>query len=265
MSSNRDDFSPSTKRALADRVGWICSYPNCGQSTLGPASQSVDDKINNGIAAHICAASPGGPRFDPSMTPEMRKSISNGIWMCRNHGNLVDADHCQYTVETLIAWKSDAESAAYTRLSQPAQHLTVGYSSRDLNILKVYCDLFNYGYLQQLKGELFRAKVPTSVLNPLYNCMDFIDNPNYKFNAVNLEDLRQQLNKKVLDFNQHFGAESGGNIDYYDYIDLNVIRQRNPSRVDYYVKYIESTQQLAYEISEVALKLLTIQAETGNT
>jgi len=265
LSSNRDDFSPSIKRALADRVGWICSYPNCGQSTLGPASQSVDDKINNGIAAHICAASPKGPRYDASMTPEMRKSISNGIWMCRNHGNLVDADHSEYTVETLIAWKSQAESAAYARLSQPAQHLTFGYSSRDINILKEYCDLFNYGYLQQLKGELFRAKVPNNVIDPLYKCMNFIGNPNYQFNAVNLEDLRQQLNKKVLDFNQHFGAQSGGNLDYYDYIDLNVIRQRNPNSVDYYVKYIESTQQLAYEISEVALKLLTIQAETGNT
>lgn len=199
------------------------------------------------------------------MTSEMRKSISNGIWMCRNHGNLVDADYSQYTVETLKAWKNNAESAAYARLSQPAQHLQDGYSSRDLNILKFYCDLFNYEYLQQLKGELFRAKVPTSVIDPLYNYMHFIDNPNYKFNAVDLEELRQQLNKKVLYFNQHFGAQSGGSIDYYDYIDLNIIRQRNPDSVAYYVKYIESTQLLAYEISEVALKLLTIQAETGNT
>lgn len=265
MSSNRDDFSPATKRTLADRVGWICSYPNCGQSTLGPNSQSEEDKINNGIAAHICAAAPGGPRYDASMTPEMRKSISNGIWMCRNHGNLVDADHSQYTVETLIEWKNDAESAAYKRLSQPAQFLTVGYSTRDLNILKNYCNLFNYGYLQQLKNELFRAKVPTSIIDPLYDCMDFIDNPNYKFNAVDLEKIRQELNTKVLAFNKHFGAESGGNIGYYDYIDLNLIRQRNPSRVDHYVKYIENTQLLAYGISEVALKLLNIQADTGNT
>ncbi|QOI56239.1 hypothetical protein [Rouxiella badensis] len=264
MSSNRDDFSPATKRSLADRVGWICSYPNCGQSTLGPDSQSEEDKINNGIAAHICAAAPGGPRYDASMTPEMRKSISNGIWMCRNHGNLVDADHSQYTVEKLIAWKTDAESAAYKRLSQPAQLLTIGYSSRDLNTLKIYCNLFNYEYLQQLKNEPFRAKVPTSIIDPLHTCMNYIGNPSYQFNAADLEKLRQELNAKVLDFNRHFGAESGGNIGYYDYVDLNLIRQRNPSRVEHYVKYIESTQQLAYEISEVALKLLTIQAETGN-
>lgn len=198
------------------------------------------------------------------MTPEMRKSISNGIWMCRNHGNLVDADHSQYTVEMLKTWKNDAELAAYNRLSQPAQLLAVGYSPRDLNILKEYCSLFNYGYLQQLKNELFRAKVPTSIIDPLYTCMSFIDNPSYQFNAVDLENLRQELNSKVLNFNQHFGAESGGNIDYYDYIDLNLIRQRSPSRVDYYVNYIQSTQKFAYEISEVALKLLNIQAKTGN-
>ncbi|HED3890131.1 TPA: hypothetical protein R4229_002523 [Morganella morganii] len=264
MSNNRDDFSLATKRTLADRVGWICSFPNCGQSTLGPASQSEEDKINNGIAAHICAASPGGPRYDTSMTSEMRKSISNGIWMCRNHGNLVDANHSQYTVDMLIKWKNDAEKAAYNRLSQPAQHLTVGYSPRDLNILKIYCNLFNYNYLQQLKNEPFRAKVPTNIIDPLYTCMSFIGNPSYQFNAVQLESLRQKLNGKVLDFNRHFGAESGGNISYYDYIDLNSIRQRNPDNVDYYVKYIESTQQFAYEISELALEFLNIQAETGN-
>ncbi|HEN1635302.1 TPA: hypothetical protein U3Z39_001158 [Klebsiella pneumoniae] len=184
--------------------------------------------------------------------------------MCRNHGNLVDADHSQYTVEMLKTWKNDAELAAYNRLSQPAQLLAVGYSPRDLNILKEYCSLFNYGYLQQLKNELFRAKVPTSIIDPLYTCMSFIDNPSYQFNAVDLENLRQELNSKVLNFNQHFGAESGGNIDYYDYIDLNLIRQRSPSRVDYYVNYIQSTQKFAYEISEVALKLLNIQAKTGN-
>ena len=30
--------------------------------------------INIGVAAHICAAAPGGPRYDSAMTEEERKS-----------------------------------------------------------------------------------------------------------------------------------------------------------------------------------------------
>ncbi|PHM62796.1 hypothetical protein [Xenorhabdus ishibashii] len=264
MPNNRDDFSATTKRILADRVGWICSYPKCGQSTLGPASQSEDEKINNGIAAHICAASPGGPRYDTSMSPEQRKSINNGIWMCRNHGNLVDANYSEYTVEKLRSWKNLAEEAAYRRLSQPTQHSQVSYSSHDLKTLKIYTNLFNYEYIQQLKSELFRAKVPTKLMDPIYDCMYFVDNPTYSFNATDLEDIRQELNNKVFSFNRHFGAESAGTIDYYDYIDLNLVRQQYPDRVDYYVEYIERTQKLAYEVTEVAMKFLNIQARVGD-
>ena len=60
--------------------------------------------INIGEAAHICAAAPGGPRYDPSMTPEQRKSASNGIWLCRNHAKAVDSDPA-YTVEILREWQ----------------------------------------------------------------------------------------------------------------------------------------------------------------
>lgn len=117
MTSSRDEFSKSTRTTLAERVSWKCSYPKCGQSTVGPASNDIAKRINNGIAAHICAAAENGPRFDPLMTSEARKDISNGIWMCRNHGNLIDADNSNYTVEQLRLWKEEAEQAAYVDLS----------------------------------------------------------------------------------------------------------------------------------------------------
>ncbi|MDK9585007.1 hypothetical protein [Lelliottia wanjuensis] len=260
MPNNRDDFTPAIKRDLADRVGWICSYPQCGQSTIGPASESEAEKINNGIAAHICAAAPGGPRYDSSMSPAERKSISNGIWMCRNHGNLIDADDSNFSVEELKQWKKDAESAAYARLSYPIQSQSVGYSQRDINILVAYTDIFSYQYIQQLINEPFRAKVPVAVIDPLYNCMNLMGNPNYSFNAPDLEIIRKELNDKIIAFNTHFSKESGGNPTYYDYIDLNLIRQRNPNSVDYYVKYIENTQLLASCVGDVAMKLLNIRA-----
>jgi WD40 repeat protein len=73
----------------------------------------VDDgSVNIGIAAHITAASEGGPRYDPALTAEQRSGFDNGIWCCRNCAGLVDSDSSGYSVETLRAWKQEAEARA---------------------------------------------------------------------------------------------------------------------------------------------------------
>ena len=58
-----------------------------------------------GIAAHITAASVGGPRFDDSISSDERKGIDNGIWLCQNCAKLIDNDEKKYTVELLNKWK----------------------------------------------------------------------------------------------------------------------------------------------------------------
>lgn len=117
----RDDFTSSVKRTMADRVSWKCSFPECGKNTVGPNSGDPTKKINNGIAAHIHAAAPEGPRYNPQMTSDERRHISNGIWMCRDHGNLIDADYTEYSASTLRDWKSQAEKRASDSLKLPAQ------------------------------------------------------------------------------------------------------------------------------------------------
>lgn len=54
-----------------------------------------------GVAAHIYAAASGGPRSLEELSAEERKSIENAIWLCQNHGKLVDDDTSSYTVEEL--------------------------------------------------------------------------------------------------------------------------------------------------------------------
>lgn len=68
----RDDFSLSTKELLAKRVAYRCSNPACRHVTSGPQIDSAK-VVNIGVAAHITAASAGGPRFDPAMTPDERQ------------------------------------------------------------------------------------------------------------------------------------------------------------------------------------------------
>jgi hypothetical protein len=62
------------------------------------------------------------------LTPEQRRHQSNGIWLCEIHGKQVDADERHFTLETLRAWKKEAESEAVdaiTRLQVPRQPTVV--------------------------------------------------------------------------------------------------------------------------------------------
>ena len=67
MGNARDDFSAKIKELLANRVGMKCSNPGCRKLTC--CANTKPDKVTNiGVAAHICAAAKGGPRYDASMT-----------------------------------------------------------------------------------------------------------------------------------------------------------------------------------------------------
>lgn len=112
---NRDDFTERAKLQIAKRVGWLCSYPPCRTPTVGATSDGQGE-INIGTAAHICAAAPGGPRYDPDMSPEDRSSANNGIWMCRDHGKAIDSNDPEFTVRQLREWKRQAEHDAWWRV-----------------------------------------------------------------------------------------------------------------------------------------------------
>jgi hypothetical protein len=114
-----DDFSEPVKRALAARVGHRCSNPDCRALTSGPQDDPAKS-VNVGVAAHVAAASPGGPRYDPDMLPEERSAPANGIWLCQNHAKLVDNDFARFTVEILLKWKSDAEAEARQHVGKRA-------------------------------------------------------------------------------------------------------------------------------------------------
>jgi hypothetical protein len=113
----RDDFTAATRDLLARRVGFRCSNPGCRQPTSGPQADP-SGSVNVGVAAHIAAASPDGPRYNAAMTAEERAAPDNGIWLCQTDGKLVDNDAARYTVEGLEDWKAHAEAAAARDLEQ---------------------------------------------------------------------------------------------------------------------------------------------------
>jgi hypothetical protein len=131
----RDEFPEQVKRWLAQRVGLRCSNPDCGALTSGPRLNS-DKAANIGIASHITAAAPGGPRYNATLTEEQRSSAGNGIWLCRNCAGIVDIDLNRYTEPLLQAWKRGAEARALAALGKPTTSIEHrAFSVEELNIL----------------------------------------------------------------------------------------------------------------------------------
>ncbi len=118
MAKSRDNFSKEVVRLLGSRVAYRCCYPGCGVLTIGPNTIDDSKALILGEAAHIYGASPGGPRYDPKMTPDERRAVSNGIWMCRHHARLIDADEGNYSAETIQQWKEQAEGETYRQLKE---------------------------------------------------------------------------------------------------------------------------------------------------
>lgn len=110
----RDDFKKSEVTKLSQQSGYRCSNPSCRRPTIGPDGDRGTASI--GVAAHIAAASAGGPRYDPAMPPEERSSIDNGIWLCQTCSRLIDTDVASYPNETLFEWKKLSEIQAYLGL-----------------------------------------------------------------------------------------------------------------------------------------------------
>jgi hypothetical protein len=156
-----DDFSTPVKKALADRVGHLCSNPECRALTTGP-QDDPGKAVNLGVAAHITAASIGGPRYDPDILPEERSSPSNGIWLCQTCAKLVDNDMSRFPVSVLRQWKTEAECDTKNRLGKTAPASNTG----NLPALKVYDKVRvspvvprvheqSYFYVEEDRGQLY--------------------------------------------------------------------------------------------------------------
>lgn len=79
-----------------------CAYPGCPERMFSPTFMQL------GQICHIEAAEEGGPRFNPLMTDEQRRHISNLMFMCYVHHKETD-DEFRYPRERLWEMKRDHE------------------------------------------------------------------------------------------------------------------------------------------------------------
>lgn len=155
----RDDFSPKVKDILAKRVSFKCSNPECRMTTIGPNSDP-SQTTNIGVAAHKTAASSGGPRYDPLLTPEQRSGIGNGIWVCYSCSKLIDSDIDKYNIEVLNRWKEEAEVRSASELNKQLLAGAPFAEKSDLESIKE-----NGLYEKEFNGQKVRYFLQDSMLH----------------------------------------------------------------------------------------------------
>lgn len=185
--SNRDDFSQETIRLAGERVGLRCSI--CGCITKAASEDDNKKVINIGVASHICAAAPKGPRYDPNMTSTERKDISNCIWLCQTHSKLIDVDLKLYTREYLIELKRKAEETARNALrAGKSSFEVIENSGFDIKITKdILFEVINNGEFDKLKNLLNSLSVSNKneAMQDLYEYVSIVysfycDRDNFK-------------------------------------------------------------------------------------
>lgn len=211
-SKNRDDFSQKTKEALAKRVSYRCSNPKCRRNTIGPSEDCNNKSVNLGEAAHICAASPGGMRYDKTMTSKQRSDISNGIWLCRNCAALIDRDPA-YTVKLLHEWKDEAEKNSRNTLYMQNNNKNALTDQEEKIVKKIMSVMESDNTQEIICNHDFRGDFQRNLLDPIFKLREDLKLPSQKINNSNLTPQIEQF-IYLLDQLRYFIAYKGGPSKY---------------------------------------------------
>jgi len=128
---DQEHFTKPTVDTIAKRAANICSNPDCGVLTCGPAEE-IDRSVIIGEAAHIFGARPGAARYVETMDSSERGDVTNAIWLCRNCHKLVDADPTKFPSDMLFEWRRQHEGEITRRLGKPSDIIRQKISARQL-------------------------------------------------------------------------------------------------------------------------------------
>lgn len=103
MANQARNITLNTIKKLYALSGNKCANPDCQR-------ELIKDGTQLGEIAHICAASPNGPRYDASMTDDERRDYANLILLCGDCNKIIDGNPEKYPVGLLREWKQIHES-----------------------------------------------------------------------------------------------------------------------------------------------------------
>lgn len=259
MNKNRDNFSSKTIQLLGKRVNYICSNPNCRRGTIAAATGN-ENYINTGVAAHICAAAPGGPRYDLKMTPEERKSIDNGIWLCQTCSKLIDSDEIKYSIQKLNEWKLTAENRALEGLVKPIYEITEK-DKEIINIIPTNSELLDD---DQFEGENIYSELYGDYIKKFDNLKDYLYSIcfgnffNKDYNSFN-DDVSLEFGKGILNWligKDKFPIESL--TKFYEKLSVehafnenSLLKKRWKAVNLYFSGEIEQSQKIYFELYDI--------------
>lgn len=211
MRNNRDDFSAKTKELMAKRVSYRCSNPSCRKLTCG-SSNRIESFVNIGVAAHICAAAPGGKRYDFDMSERERRDIRNGIWLCQSCAKLIDSDDARYTVELLLAWKEQAEAETAFELAGIHEKGKVGVNNpfqiHEIVAKKAGCTLTDYTKSHIFKCyELIKAYLKSDSVEEYDSFCELWGEIN-DLNVVIPEEIHKEIMALLTEYIEPISAKS---------------------------------------------------------
>ena len=180
------------------------------------ANENSDGIVSVGEAAHICAASPGGKRYNSNMTSEERASIDNGIWLCRNCAAMIDRDEEYFSVELLQAWKRLAEIEANQNIiSNRNYENKIELCTNDRNVVQHIIGIVENtpNTIYMLKDHNYHEDFQRSNLKPLFSLIDFLSLPSSNIENNQLRKQVQMFGESVSEF-RVFIALKGGPAKY---------------------------------------------------
>jgi hypothetical protein len=125
-----------------------------------------------GKAAHIHAAAsgPGARRYLALMTREERIHITNAIWLCATHADLIDRDEVTYTPDVLRAMKAEHEANCAARQRNA---VSVGKAVPDL--IAIGPDIAFVGEFLGVEGEVWSFHLRNFVDGDVHTLISFTE------------------------------------------------------------------------------------------
>lgn len=165
--SRRVNFLKATRIILAGNAGHMCSFYDCCKPTIGPEIKGDGSVGVKGIAiaAHIYAASPGGPRPPVGLTDEEIRAESNGIWLCPDDATKVDAFQFEYPAELLLEMKQVRVFAQSLALQNPTVSFmahSIGMKRLDSIVRKHLPGLDKDKIIDEVKAAYIRTEIAHS-------------------------------------------------------------------------------------------------------
>lgn len=253
----RINFSSKTKRIIAGRAGYQCSFPGCGKVLIGPGKEN-NEIICIGECAHIFSAADGGPRGKDFLTDEKIRSAENGIYLCSDHHKIIDSNAGnQYPPSSLLEFKSYHESKISRQLGN--YPLSVNW----IKEIILECPKFFENIIKVKLGKITHLYGTNGVGKSIFcNCIyDSINNEIRKQNPY--YSIKYRLNNQT---NKELLFTSAENENHYYKIDetiypilpINMVIVYLSKRIELthdHVKYISEYFKVNIEIIKSILQI----------